>query len=135
MGSLPIDILQQGCLQTVSIKVAVGFARLGFLSEVVHPAHLALQCRNFEDLFAEKLVFVKGDAVVCLLEFSGEELKGKFEERLGGPGSFAEDFEGEADGQLVLLRDGCELGLHVVADPVLGDDGLKAFGVLGSAAG
>ena len=135
MGSLPIDTLQQGCLEAVSIKVAVGFVRLGFLSEVVHPANLALKCRNFEDLFAEKLVFVKGDAVVCLLQFSGEELKGKFEERLGGPGSFAEDFEGEADGQLVLLCDGCELGLQVVADPVLGDDGLQAFGVLGSAAG
>ena len=64
-------------------------------------------------------------AVLSQVNVSRQKLDRDLQDRLRGPGAFAEHAEAQLDGQLLSGGDGVELLLVVVADAVLGDDGLK----------
>lgn len=77
---------------------------------------------------------VGADAVLGYLDLSRKQLYGNFEDGLGGPGTFAENFKSEIDGQFLIGNDAVQGLLAIEAYSVFSDQGFKGFSVSDAAA-
>jgi hypothetical protein len=130
--SFLVDIGKNGGLETICVEVTGFIFIFSLLLEIIYPSDLALKSWYLQNFFVQKLSLVYIYALFCLLYLSRQQFNWQLEDSLSGPGSLAEDLQGEVDRQFCFFFDLGQLGLNIVADSVFGHYGLKTFGIFDS---